>query len=370
MNQHTEKKLSPFLIAATYIGTVVGAGFASGQEVLQFFGFFGPAGILGMLLTSVLFAFFGRIIMQMGKDLQAKSHLPVIQKAGGLWIGRFIDYTITFFLFGAVTAMVAGSGAIFEEQFGIPSIWGNLAMAVATMITVLIGFGGVVSAISFVVPLLLAAVLGISIYTLIGSPVSLWRHAASIDNRAAVPFWPLSALIYVSYNLVMAIAVLSPLGMHAESDVALARGAKYGGYGLGLGALAILLALLANLPEAARYDIPMAFIAGKISPIIKGAYALVLLAEIYTTAVGSLYGFSARLADPDSARAKWVTIGAAATSLLASRFGFTNLVRFLYPVVGYAGLLLLAGLAYSYFRERLFYLVPALRKREYRQKNK
>ena len=42
---------------ATYIGTVVGAGFASGQEVLQFFGLLGPSGILAIIVTAAGFAF-------------------------------------------------------------------------------------------------------------------------------------------------------------------------------------------------------------------------------------------------------------------------------------------------------------------------
>lgn len=357
-----QRTLSPFVIAATYVGTIVGAGFASGQEALQFFGFFGPTGILGMLMAAALFIFFGKIIMHMGQDLQAKSHLPVIEKAGGPWIGKIIDYTITFFLFGAVTAMVAGSGAIFQQQFGYSSLWGNLLMIGLTMLTVLLGFGSVVSAISFVVPILLFAVFGISIYSIIASPTSLFDPGAAMTSRAAVPFWPFSALIYTSYNMVMAIAILAPLGKEAADKKVLTQGAKYGGLGLGLGALAILLALLVNLPEAARYDIPMAFIAGRISPLVQGIYAVVLLAEIYTTAVGSLYGFAARLTDPDRPRMKWVVIGSSVGALVASSFGFTNLVRFLYPAVGYAGLLLLGGLTYAYFRERLFILTPALRK--------
>jgi len=37
-------RVSTFKVAATYIGTVVGAGFASGQEMLQFFAVFGLKG--------------------------------------------------------------------------------------------------------------------------------------------------------------------------------------------------------------------------------------------------------------------------------------------------------------------------------------
>lgn len=39
-----KNNVSTFKVAATYIGTVVGAGFATGQEVLQFFNRFGAMG--------------------------------------------------------------------------------------------------------------------------------------------------------------------------------------------------------------------------------------------------------------------------------------------------------------------------------------
>ncbi len=50
-----KKDIGIFKIAATYIGTIVGAGFASGQEVLQFFGVFGIKGLWGLLLATALF---------------------------------------------------------------------------------------------------------------------------------------------------------------------------------------------------------------------------------------------------------------------------------------------------------------------------
>ncbi|WKB35304.1 hypothetical protein QS257_17090 [Terrilactibacillus sp. S3-3] len=44
-----------FQIAATYIGTIVGAGFASGKEVIQFFTQFGEFGTLGVAASGALF---------------------------------------------------------------------------------------------------------------------------------------------------------------------------------------------------------------------------------------------------------------------------------------------------------------------------
>lgn len=348
------KKISTYKIAGAYIGTVVGAGFASGQEVLQFFSFFGITGIFGILFATAMFVFFGQIIMLLGSRLGADSHREVIEYVGGRWLGIVIDGVITFFLFGALTAMAAGTGAIFKEQFGLPYLLGSLLMMVATMLTVLLGISGVITAISNVVPLLLVSFLGIAIATLILTPidpyaVARWAQA----SRAPVPFWPLSAIIYVSYNLVLGISVLAPLGKHVDNSKIIQKGALYGGIGLGIGALAINLTLLANVPAISGYEVPMVFIAAQFSPVIQGAYSIVLLAAIYTTAVGSLYGFAERITDQGTRTFKWLAIGTSLVAFVAGQLGFSNLVRILYPTAGYAGLLMLAGLLYGYAKERL-----------------
>lgn len=348
------KNLTNMKVAAVYMGTIVGAGFASGQEVLQFFTFFGVSGILAMVLATIMFIFFGLIILELGKRLDADSHREVIQYAGGRWLGKVIDAVITVFLFGALTAMAAGAGAIFTEQFRLSYILGSLVMVGATLLTVLLGVQGVISAISFVVPVLLVSVLGISIATLVNTPVDFaaigrWAN----PSLAPVPYWPLSAINYVSYNLVLGVAILAPLGRLANNRSVLRKGALYGGLGLGIGALAINLTLLANVPAVTGYEVPMVYIASRLSPVIQVAYSIVLLAEVYTTAVGSLYGFVERITDQGKPSFRWLVIGTGIVAFAASQFGFSTLVRVLYPAVGYAGLLMLGGLMYGYIRERL-----------------
>lgn len=348
------KNISALNVAAVYIGTVVGAGFASGQEVLQFFSFFGFNGIFSLALASILFVFFGLIILELGRRLNADSHREVIQYAGGPILGKVIDGVITFFLFGALTAMAAGAGAIFKEQFGLPYIFGSLILIVATMITVLIGISGVIRAISFFVPILLLSVFGITIAALITNPISPTAVADwAQTSRPPVPFWPLSAVIYVSYNLVLGVAVLAPLGRYVNDPKVLKRGALLGGVGLGISALAINLTLLSRVPAVSGYEVPMVFIAAQFSPLIQVLYSIVLLAEVYTTAVGSLYGFAERITDQGKPAFYWLIIGTSIVALAAGQLGFTTLVRVLYPVVGYAGLLMLGGLFYVYVRENL-----------------
>ncbi|MDD4751644.1 MAG: hypothetical protein PHT78_00090 [Desulfitobacteriaceae bacterium] len=370
-----QKKLSAITVAMAYIGTVVGAGFASGQEVLQFFGFFGFWGLAGLMLAMVLFSYFGYLILKLGDELDADSHLPIIKHAGGKWIGGIIDYVIIFFLFGALAVMGAGAGALFSEQFGLPNFLGSVILIGVSLFTVLLGLNGVISAISIVVPILLVSVVGIAIYTLTAAGLPAGASALAIRaGNPAVPFWPLAALVYVSYNLVLAVAVLGPMGKEAAILKTLKKGALWGGLGLGLGAVVILLAIFARMPQATGFELPMIYVAGQIAPAVRIFYAIVLFSEIYTTAVGSLYGFVARFSPPASRKMKILAIGTSGIALAAAQLGFTTLVRVLFPLVGYAGILMLGGLVYREIQPYLktgFTLIPrpAL-KREIKQSNK
>ena len=50
-------------IASIYVGTVIGAGFASGREITEFFGVYGIKGTWGIFLSCSLFAFVGSLLL-------------------------------------------------------------------------------------------------------------------------------------------------------------------------------------------------------------------------------------------------------------------------------------------------------------------
>jgi len=346
--------VSTFKVAATYIGTIVGAGFATGQEVLQFFSKFGIMGLAGLILTTILFIIFGYIIIDLGKKLNANSHLEIIRHAGGKIIGTIIDVIITFFLFGALTAMIAGTGALFTQQFHLPGWIGNIIMVVLTAITVLTGINGVINSISYIVPFLLVAVAGTSIYSIVNAPPDMTAVAVNVGDNGLITNWLLAALLYVSYNTVISIAVLGPLGVEARHRKAIRNGAILGGLGLGVGSIMIYLALSGQLENIEKLEVPMLYIAGGISSVVQIIYAVVLIAEVYTTAVGSLYGFASRITDisKNPRKGRIIVIAASLIALVASQFGFSNLVKYLYPAVGYGGIVLLICLVYVKIKQR------------------
>ena len=340
----SEYRISAFSIAAAFIGTVIGAGFASGQEILQFFAVFGRYGILGLAIVTVLFILFGYVIMDLGRSIKSNSFSDIVRPIGGKYIGRVIDFSITFFLFGALTAMIAGSGALFNQQFGVSGLWGNVIMAVITVITVLAGIAGIINSLSIVVPVLLTAAISVSVMSIISPPGDTFIRTAV--PSALVGNWLWASILYVSYNMMLAIAILSPLGQKARDRSALRKGALLGGLGLGAGAAAIYLALSLNLGELLNVELPMMFMAGRISSVVQAVYAVVLFAGIYTTAVGSLYGFATKADETGRFNVRYVVLGISVLALIASQFGFSNLVKYLYPIEGYLGIFLLVGLLY------------------------
>ncbi|MCX7709394.1 MAG: hypothetical protein N2484_06040 [Clostridia bacterium] len=343
-------ELSTFRIAATYIGTVIGAGFASGQEILQFFGVFGNWGLLGLLLVTLFFVIYGYIIMDLGYRIGSPSYIEIIRLSGGKYFGIIADSIISFFLFGSTAAMIAASGALFKQQFGIQSTLGGLIMTIITVATVFMGINGIVNSLSVIVPFLLISAVGISIFSVAAFPSDHTNIQAASSTGTLVGNWFSSAMLYVSYNIVTAIAVLGPLGKRAKNGKAVRNGAAVGGITLGICALAIYLAIANNLQQLMNAELPMVSIASRISPVIQIVYALVLLAGIFATSAGSLYGFSARVFDIDGPKGKFMIFVVAILAFVAGQFGFSNLVKYMYPIEGYLGMILLASLLYSRIR--------------------
>ncbi|KOF09860.1 membrane protein [Planococcus glaciei] len=344
-----------FQIGGAFIGVIVGAGFASGQEVLQFFTSFGIYGIIGSLLAMALFAFLGMNLTQLGSQLQTKSHQHAIRHICGKYLGPVVDVAITFFLFGVTVVMFSGSGAIFEQQFGIPGSVGNVLMAVLTIATVMLSVNKVISLISAFTPVLLLVVIIITVYSLFNfdmTSAELAAATASAASSQAAPHWLLGAALYVSYNLAAGAAMMTVMGGTVNDAKIAARGGIIGGVGLGILILLINVSMLTQLKEIAAVPMPMLVLANNISPLIGGLMSIILLGMIYNTAVGMLYAFTARIVKPDSKKFK-VSVGAFGAVAVASSFvGFVTLVGTVYPVMGYLGFTLIAAIVIAWVRKR------------------
>ncbi len=338
-------------IAGAFIGVIVGAGFASGQEILQFFTGFGWMGIAGGVLATFFFAFLGMNLTQLGSRLQTDSHKDVIYHICGKYLGMAVDFIITFFLFGVAVVMLAGSGSIFEEQFGIPSMAGNIIMAVVTILTVCLNIQKVISIISLVTPFLLLMVVIISVYALstMGLDFSEVQKLAESQTPAASN-WFMGGLLYVSYNIAAGAAMLAVMGGTTKNEKQAGLGGILGGVGLGVLILLINVAMLVKMDVVEGSPMPILALANEISPAFGLLMFAVLLGMIYNTAVGMLYAFTARVVKRENPKFNVFVVLFGAAAFGASFIGFITLVGTVYPLMGYLGFTLITAIVFAWVR--------------------
>ncbi|RFU67708.1 hypothetical protein D0469_13910 [Peribacillus saganii] len=340
-------------IAGAYIGLIVGAGFASGQEILQFFTSFGWMGVVGAIIATALFAFLGMNLTQLGSRLQTDSHKEVIYHICGRYLGIAVDIVITFFLFGVTVVMMAGAGSIFEQQFGIPAIVGNIVMALLTIITVSLNVEKVLSIMGIITPFLLAIVAVIAVFSFITTDLSVAQMSEMAQKQTpAASNWVLGALLYVSYNIAAGAAMLAVMGGTERSPKTAGLGGILGGAGLGILILLLNLTMLAKADVISGVDMPILFIANEMSPVLGGLMSIILLGMIFNTAVGMLYAFTARFVKADNSKFKIFVPVFGVIAFAASFIGFITLVGTVYPVMGYLGFTLIAAIIVSWIRGR------------------
>src|SRR5690606_12268184 len=338
-------------ISGAFVGVLVGAGFASGQEIMQFFTSFGLLGLLGAVIASGLFMFLAMALSTLGQKEGATSHKSVIHSICGRLLGPFVDLMVTFFMFAVAVVMLAGAGALLEQLAGIPQLWGSIAVTVLTVIIVCMNIRQVIGFIGSITPLLLVTVLIVAAATVFGRDADVdTLQAAAVQQPQAAENWLIAALLYVSYNIVAGAPFLVIMGGQAVDRKTALLGGVFGGLLLGLLMLMIAGGMYSRVNGLGGIALPMLLLAGQLSPILGVVMGVAIFGMILNTAVGVLYSLCVRIAPHDSPRFRWVTIAAGALAFLCSLFGFIQLVGTVYPVFGYLGFILMACTRVAWFR--------------------
>jgi uncharacterized membrane protein YkvI len=333
-------------IAAIYAGTIMGAGFASGQELTQFFVIYGSMGLVGLLLTACLFAWLGIAILEIGYTIKATSYHQILYYACGKKIGTLLDCFITISLFGVLTVMLAGAGTLFRDTLDLPYSLGISLMALSLILTTLCGLNGISTANLIITPLLAIITTFIGIYSL---SYHEWNPEMIHIPSTAMPAsqWLLSSLLYLSYNLVMSATVLAPLGSYIPERSVRIAGSVAGSLLLLLLAGLITIVVMVHYPLSPEYEIPMLYIAGSQHILHHMAYIFIFAAAMYTTGLASLYGCMTKLTAATGLSTPIALFLLTVLSLALSFVGFTSLISIIFTLFGYATL---------WFTCRLFYL--------------
>ncbi|MEB3100191.1 YkvI family membrane protein [Ferviditalea candida] len=319
-------------VGFTYIGTVVGAGFATGQEILQFFTQYGWMSTLAIAIACLLFVWIGTKLMLMAADIGARSYEDLnnhlFGETAGLWISLF-----TFVILFSITAvMLAGAGSVFVENLRLPYQAGLFFTLALTYIIIIKGIDGILAVNTVVVPMMLLFNLVLVAVTLDLPTAGNFIHLMSDAHPGRIL---LSPFLYTAFNLGLAQAVLVPVGSTIKDPDILRKGGMAGGIGIGLLLLGGHFALAAHMPGITQYDIPMSSIVYRLGRVAQFLFVLVIFAEIFTTFIANIYGLTLQIRDKVKLTDRTIILTLLALCYLISQIGFKTLLSTLYPLFGW-----------------------------------
>lgn len=342
-----------FRIVMAFIGVFTGAGFASGQEIMQYFTSFGLWGIAGSVVATVIFSFVGMVMLELGSHYNASTHIDVFNNITNKAISRVIDIGLMITIFGIGVVMLAGAGSNLNQQFDLPIWIGSSILGVAIILVGMLDTEKVISAISSITPFLLIFVLIISSYILLFTDYSFQElDPVARSLSSTLPQWTVSAVNYAAFNITFGASMAFVVGGEEKNQKTAAIGGLIGGIGVGLLILLNNLSIFAAVEEASQYPLPMLVLAEKVHPIAGLLMSIILFVLIWSTGMSLFYSFASRLAESGTKKFNLILIGSVIIGFGLSFFGFTNLISYFYPIVGYAGILFIGVMVYGWFKKR------------------
>ncbi len=328
-------------IALIYCGTVFGAGFASGQEIVTFFSSHNLYGILASVFVGFLFSFFGYKIC-------SDSYTMGFESAGEYFgflfpktVSRILNFICVSFLVISFCIMITGCGTLFYNQFSVRPVVGALISLVITYVIVKNRVSGLARFNSLVTPFMFFGVVILSLMCIVRGRETGGLYFSGGKNAA------FSGILYLSYNLVSAIAVLVPAAKIAKSKKSAALGGALGGVLVSI-PLVLMSFVLTVFPDYKNGQMPFFDLVRSVYPKLSLLCGIILYCAMLTTAAASGVSAVAKLAPKYSKKA---ALSLCSAAFLVSFIPFDTLVKSVYSAFGLCGLLLVCGVAASLFRK-------------------
>ncbi|MDO5032132.1 hypothetical protein [Corynebacterium sp.] len=342
-----------FGIAMAFIGVLAGASFASGREALQYFVAFGNMGIVGAICTALVMMVSGITILQMGSYHRAKEHTSVFDAASTPIISKILDAATLTCLFCIGFAMFAGAGTNLNQQWGWPVWIGAILMLILTLLTGLLDVDKVTVAIGAITPFIILLLTIGTIYTVFTANPD-WAHLNEQAQHipTTLPNWWVSAINNVGLNVIVVVSMTIVIGGNFLD-------AKEVGYGGILGGLCFLFllavlvgGLYVSIGPITEADMPTLEMISQIHPVLGVAMAVAIYGMIYNTAIGMFYAFAKRLTRNKPENFYKVYCISVLIGFVLSFIGFSNLIGWVYPILGYMGIAIMFIIGWAWFRSR------------------
>ena len=305
------------ILAGAIIAFTIGSGFATGQEIIQYYTAYGVKGLLVILVFLVAFLYYNFNFAKAGAEQKFEKGNDVYKHFCGKYVGTFCDYYSTLFCYMSFFVMVGGASSTLHQEYGLPGL--DIIKNAA------------------------------------------YEGAANGETiKSAGSNWLVSGLSYAGFVLLWFASFTAALGSNNKK--------KELNYGIIGGTVAVCVAIAVvmfaqisniNTPMIGssdtfvwNADIPNLILAAKIWKPFSAIFAIIVFAGIYTTAVPLLYNPASRFAKEGTSQFKILTIVLGVLGLIVGLFlPFRVLVNIIYVLNGYVGAVLILFMIYKNIKD-------------------
>ncbi|MCG7274475.1 hypothetical protein MHJ82_09115 [Corynebacterium afermentans] len=343
-------------VAASFVGIVVGAGFASGMEALQYFVAYGTNGFYGVILASVTMLFAATAFMTFGSYFLAREHNEVFYNVTSKPAAFIMDWSAVACMFSVGFVMFAGAGSNLRQSFEWPIWVGAVAMLALMLIVGRFDVDKVSSVIGWATPLLVVFVLIGSIYSFTQVDVS-WSEVGSyaqqeVSRADGTPYWWLGALNHTGLNALCGVSMALVMAGDEFDTKSTRLGGILGGVIYAVMLALLVTSLLIQVESVNGNDMPLLAVIDNVDPVLGFIMTWVIFLMVFNTCLGMFYALAKRLTRKKPERFYPVYAIACIVGFGLSFAGFQPLVSSLYPILGYLGLFVMAVMTVTYLRHR------------------
>jgi uncharacterized membrane protein YkvI len=333
------------ILAFGYISFIMGAGFSTGQEILQFFANYGIWSYLTALVAGLLITFITRQTAKLGYILKTESYEVALTHIFGKKLAYIFDYILIFFLYGLSVIMISATGSGLYDGFGIPTWLGTLITVIVLYFVMQFDFTNIVKVLGIITPFLIIAVFIIAGYNIINPTIPLSEVNQYTDiSRTPSGLWVWDAITYAGLVIANSFGFMIIIGATSRNYFISKRTALYGGL-IFTGLVVFMTAgLVANLEVANAAELPTLLLADQIHPSVRILMAIVMVGVIFNSVIGVLFPFLKRFTVEYSRNYKIMLLISLVVAYIVSFVGFVDLVNFFYPIFGYIGMFITVSL--------------------------
>lgn len=312
---------------------------------MQFFVVHGWYGVAAALVSMVLFIYTCSSLLSAGQRNDLRTNEDTFRYFCGPIIGVVITWYTMALIVAVNSVMLAGAAATLQQAYGVPTYAGAGAMAMLCLATLLLGLNRILSLLGIIGPLILLFTAATILMTLFTSTESVASGVASVSSfklLRASDSWLFSSLLYVGLILPGLAGFLPVAGakLHSSSEV---RAVSLLGPLVFTGVLILLvIALMAKIHQIAGVEVPTMAMAAGILPVYARLFAVAIFLGIFTTITPLLWTVCTRFTSEHSAQYRGLAVCLTLVGLAGGTvLPFGVLLNWIYPTVGYVGLLFL-----------------------------